>query len=76
MTFAPRTRKSFDGDLNALAPRHCSDVLDLDFARDHLMPETGDDRRDERQAIRALVRDQHAQMLGLTMTHSAPHPRV
>ena len=65
-----------ESDVRALARRHCSDVLDLDLARDHLMPESGDDRRDERQAIRALVRDQHAQMLGLTMTHSAPHPRV
>jgi hypothetical protein len=60
-----------EGDVRALARRHCSDVLDLDLAGDHLMPESGDDRRDERQAIRAFVRDQHAQMLGLTMTHSA-----
>jgi hypothetical protein len=61
-----------EGDVGAFPRRHCSDVLNLDLARDHLLPESGDDRRDERQAIRALVRDQHAQMCGLTMTHSAP----
>jgi hypothetical protein len=61
-----------EGDVGAFPRRHCSDVLNLDLARDHLLPERGDDRRDERQAIRALVRDQHAQMRGLTMTHSAP----
>ena len=65
-----------EGDIRALTRRHCSDVLDLDFARDHLMPQSGDDRRDEGQAIRALVRNQHAQMLSLTMTHFPPHPRV
>ena len=44
---------------------HGTDVFDVDLACDHLVPERGDDRRDEGQAILALVRDQHTQMLGL-----------
>ena len=56
-------------DVGSLPRGHRADVLDLDLARDHLVPEGGDDRRDERQAILALVGDQHAQMLGLAVTH-------
>jgi hypothetical protein len=52
-------------DVRPFTRRHCPDVLNLDLARNHLVPESGDDRRDERQAIRALVRDQNAQVLGL-----------
>jgi hypothetical protein len=58
------------GDVRPFPRRHCSDVLNLDLARDHLMPESGDDRRDESQAIRALVRDQNSQMLGLAIAQS------
>jgi hypothetical protein len=61
-----------EGDVRPFPRRHCCDVLNLDLARDHLVPESGDDRRDERQPILALVRDEHAEMLGLTMTHAAP----
>ncbi len=68
--------KANEGDVRPFPRRHCSDVLHLDLARDHLVPESGDDLRDDRQAIRALVRDQHAQMLGLTMTHPPPDRRV
>ena len=49
--------------------RHGSDVLHFDLSRDHLVPESGDDGRDERQAILALVRDQNTQMIGLAVTH-------
>jgi hypothetical protein len=82
---APSTKRSAcwealaetnEGDVRPLARRHRSDVLHLDLARDHLVPQSGDDRRDERQAILALVRDQHAQMLGLTVTHPAPQRRL
>jgi hypothetical protein len=82
---APSTKRSAcwealaetnEGDVRPLACRHRSDVLHLDLARDHLVPQSGDDRRDERQAILALVRDQHAQMLGLTVTHPAPQRRL
>ena len=46
------------------------DVLDIDLASDHLMPECGDDRREQRQAIPSLVRDQNAQMVCFSITHS------
>jgi hypothetical protein len=49
-----------EGDVRTFARRHPSHVLDLDLARDHLVPKGGDSLRDERQAIRALVCDQHA----------------
>ena len=35
-----------------------ADLLDVDLAGDHLVPECRDDRSDEGQAIDALVRDQ------------------
>jgi hypothetical protein len=49
--------------------RWSSDVLYLYLARDHFVPERGDDRRDEGQAILALVRDQNAQVLGFAVAH-------
>jgi hypothetical protein len=36
------------------------------------VPESGDDGRDESQAILALVRDQNSQMIGLAVTHLTP----
>jgi hypothetical protein len=65
-----------DGDVRPLARRHCSDVVHLDLARDHVVPERGDNRRDEGQAILALVRDQNAHVLGLAVAHSAPPASV
>ena len=56
-------------DVGSLPGGHGPDVLDLDLARDHLVSERGDDRRDQRQAILPLVGDQHAQMLGLAIAH-------
>jgi len=58
-----------EGDVRPFPRRHCSDVIHLDLARDHFVPERGDDRRDEGQAILALVRDQNAQVLGLAVAH-------
>ena len=58
-----------EGDVRPLARRHRSHVLHLDLAGDHFVPERGDDRRDEGQAILALVGDQNAQMLGLAVAH-------
>src|SRR4051812_47626476 len=63
---SPRPTRATSGRSRAV---HCSDVLHLDLARDHFVPERGDDRWDERQAILALVRDQNAQVLSLAVTH-------
>jgi hypothetical protein len=57
-------------DVGSFAGGHGTDVLDVDLARDHLVPEGHDERRDQRQTVLALVGDQHAQMLGLTVAHS------
>jgi hypothetical protein len=43
-----------------------TDVFDLDLACDDLVPESHDHRRDEREAVFALVRDQDAKVFGLT----------
>jgi hypothetical protein len=56
-------------DVRSLPGGHGSDVVDLDLAGDHLVPERGDDRRHEGQPILSLVRDQHTQMLGLAIAH-------
>jgi hypothetical protein len=53
-------------DIGSLAGGHGSDVRDVDLARDHLVPQVREERRDQSQAILALVGDQHAQMLGRT----------
>ena len=51
-------------DIGPFSRRNRPDVFDLDLASDHLMAESGNDRRDQRQAIPSLVRDQNAQMFG------------
>jgi hypothetical protein len=49
-----------NGDVRTFPRRYPSHVLDLNLARDHLVPQGGDSPRNSRQAIRALVCDQHA----------------
>ena len=61
-----------EGYVRPFPRRHGSDVLHFDLARDHLVPESGDDGRDESQAILALVRDQNTQMISLAVTHLTP----
>jgi hypothetical protein len=56
-------------DVRSLPRRHRPDVFDVDLARDHLVPKSGDDRCDESQPILALVGDQHAQMLCVARAH-------
>ena len=56
-------------DVRSLPRRDRPHVLDVDLTGDHLVPEAGDDRRDEGQPIRPFVRDQNAQMLGLPIAH-------
>ena len=57
-------------DVRTLLRGHGADELDVDLTRDHLVPERGDDLRNELQAILALVRDQYPQMFGLAVAHS------
>ena len=64
--------QSDERDVGPFSRSHRPDVLDIDLASDHLMPEGGNDRRDQRQAIPPLVRDQNAQMFGLPIAHSPP----
>jgi len=67
-------------DIRSLARGYDTDVLDVDLTGDHLMPEARDYRRDERQPILALVRDQDSEMLGLAVARrqvqSVAGPRV
>jgi hypothetical protein len=64
-------------DIGSLPGGYGSDVLDVDLAGDHLVPEVRDYRRDERQPILALVGDQHPEMLGRAVAHRrSRQPRV
>ena len=46
-----------------------SDVLDIDLASDDLVPECGNDRREQRQTVPPLVRDQNAEVFCFAITH-------
>jgi hypothetical protein len=46
-----------------------ADVFDVDLARDHLVAEGRDDRRDQGEPVLALVGDQDSRMLGLRVAH-------
>ena len=56
-------------NIGALSGGRRADVLHIDLARDHLMPERDDDRSDERQPILALIRDKDTQVLCFARTH-------
>jgi hypothetical protein len=62
------------GDVGSLPGGHRPHVSDFDLAGDHLVPQPGDDRCDQGQAISPLVGDQHAQMFGLAIAHRAVEP--
>ena len=62
--YSAKRRSTMSIELCQSLGRHC------DLARDHFVTERGDNRRDEGQAILALVRDQNAQMFGLAVAHS------
>ena len=47
-------------DIGSLSCSHGGHVVDLDFAGDHLVSERDHGRRDEREAVLALVGDQDA----------------
>jgi hypothetical protein len=52
--------KADERHVGPLAGSDGSDVLDIDFARDHLVAEAGDDGSHERETIGALVGDENA----------------
>src|SRR5215213_6763777 len=62
--------EAHERDVRPLAGRDDSDLVDVDLARDHLMPEVRHDRRYESQPIAPLVRDQHAEVLCFPVAHS------
>jgi hypothetical protein len=64
-----------EGYVGPFPRRHGSDVLHCDLVRDHFVTERGDNRRDEGQAILALVRDQNTEMFGLAVAYLR-RPRV
>ena len=56
--------KSDERNVRALTGSDNADVLDLNLASDHLVPQRDDDRNDEIETILALVRDKNSQMVG------------
>jgi hypothetical protein len=61
-------------DVGSLPRRHGAHVFHIDLAGDHLVSEGDHDRGDEREAVLALVGDQHAQMLSFAVAHRRLHP--
>ena len=44
-----------EGDVRPLSCGHDSDLLDVDLARDHVVPEVGDDLRQQLQAVSSFA---------------------
>ena len=61
--------EAHERDIGTLPCSDGPDVLDVDLASDYLMAKGDNYRRHQGQAVLPFVRDQNAQMLGLTMTH-------
>ena len=61
-------------DVGPFSRRHRPDLLDVDLARDHLVPEPGDDLREQREPVAALVRDQHPEVSDVGLGQLARHP--
>ena len=51
------------GDVGTFSRRHRADLGDRDLACDHLMPEPGYDRSEQREAFELLVRDEDTQVV-------------
>ena len=57
-------------DVGPFPRRHGAHLGDIDLACDHLVAQGHHDRRDESEPILALVRDQHAQVIRLSIAHA------
>jgi hypothetical protein len=74
-----KSRRLTETDECDVRPFSCSqgsDLLDADLACNHLLPESGDDRGDQGQAILAFVRDQYAHVVSLTVAQPRFFGRV
>jgi hypothetical protein len=60
-----------EGDVRPLPGRHRADLLDVDLAGDHLVPETGHDLREELESLALLVGDQNAEVTDLVVGRDA-----
>ena len=56
-------------DVRMLSRGHLSDFPDVDLARDDLVPESGDDLREQVEPVSSLVRDQDTQRRGHFAVH-------
>ena len=56
-------------DVGSLPRGHRADLCDVDLARDHLVPEPGDDLGEQLQPVPPLVRDQDTQVRDLVHSH-------
>jgi len=58
-----------EGDVGLFPGRRLPDLLDVDLARDHVVPEADHDLREQLEPIAFFIRDQDAQMLGIAVDH-------
>ncbi len=63
------------GDVGANPRGRGADFSDVDLARDHLVAETGHDLGEQLQAVPPLVRDQDAEVFGLSAGHTDSQSR-
>ncbi|HEV8565139.1 MAG TPA: hypothetical protein VGR41_09490 [Actinomycetota bacterium] len=61
--------ESDERDVGLLPGRHGADIGDVDLPSNHLVSKPSDDRRDERQAVLSLVRDENPEMVNLAVAH-------
>ena len=56
-------------DVRPLSSGHGSNLLHVDLARDHLVPELCHDSRQELEPLAPLVGDEHSEVPGLVVVH-------
>jgi hypothetical protein len=56
-------------DIRSLPGRHRADLLDVDLAGNHLVPEPGHNLGQQFEALALLVRDQDTEIAGLLLSH-------
>ena len=56
-------------DVGTLSRSHRPDLVHVDLARDHLVPEAGHDLGKQLEPLPLLVRDQDAQVPGLSLSY-------
>ena len=66
-----REAEADDRDIGLLSRGHRPDLLDVDLASDHVVPEPDHNLSEQLEPVSLLVRDQDPEMLRLGLHHSS-----